>query len=50
MTYEQFLDWLLEQDADIVLSMLNLETEEILEKFDERAYQLWEQEYKEDDQ
>jgi hypothetical protein len=45
MTYEQFLDWLSDQDADSVLDLLGLKTEELLDKFDERAYEIWQQEY-----
>jgi hypothetical protein len=45
MTYEQFLDWLTAQDADSVMDLLGLKTEEILDKFDERAYEIWQQEY-----
>lgn len=49
MTYEQFRGWLLEQDADTVLSLLNISTEDLLEKFDEEAYEIWEQEYADED-
>jgi hypothetical protein len=45
MTYDQFLEWLEAQDADSVLDLLGLKTEELLDKFDERAYEIWKQEY-----
>lgn len=49
MTYEQFLDWLLEHEPDAVLSLLNISTEELLEKFDEAAYEIWQQEHADED-
>ena len=49
MTYEQFLDWLLEHEPDAVLSLLNISTGELLEKFDEAAYEIWQQEHADED-
>lgn len=45
MGYEEFKRWLEEQDPDVVVDMLKLDSEDIVEEFEDQVEKLWKEEY-----
>ena len=45
MGYEEFKRWLAEQDPDVVVDMLHLDSEDLIEGFEDEVEQLWRENY-----
>lgn len=41
MGYQEWLDWLREQDPDVLVDILKLESRDILEKFEDEAERIY---------
>ncbi|QDP48786.1 MAG: hypothetical protein Unbinned5081contig1000_35 [Prokaryotic dsDNA virus sp.] len=47
MGYEEFKQWLSEQDPDTVVDMLKLASEDIVDQFEDEVEKLWKEDYSE---
>ena len=47
MGYEEFKQWLAEQDPDVLVDMLKLSSEDIVEQFEDTVEKLWRDDYSE---
>jgi len=41
MGYQEWLDWLREQDPDVLVDILRLDSRDIVEKFEDEAEQIY---------
>lgn len=49
MGYEEFKQWLAEQDPDVVVDMLKVDSEDIVDALEDYVEKLWREDYSDKD-